>query len=51
MIAEALNLLIRAVNIVLAGRGERYRLTADTIWSRRDGWTLIALREVDHDHQ
>ncbi len=51
MITEALSLLIRAVNLVLAARGERYRLTADTIWSRRDGWTLIALREVNHDQQ
>ena len=46
MSAEAINLLVRAVNILLAANGAPYRVTSDDItMTRRAGHTLIALRE------
>ena len=47
MSAEAINLLVRSVNILLAANGAPYRVTSDDITMiRRDGFTLVALRET-----
>lgn len=44
--AEAISLLVRSVNILLAANDESYRVTWDNLtMTRRGGYTLIALQE------
>lgn len=45
--AEAINLLVRSVNILLAANDAPYRVTADDMMTtRRAGYTFLALRET-----
>lgn len=43
---SGLKLIVFAVNMWLAAQGATYRVTADVIHSRRDGYTLLALKET-----
>ena len=42
-----LRLLIAVYNMWLSYQGAPYRVTGDVVHSRRDGYTLLALRETN----
>lgn len=52
VLPDAVRLLARAVNIMLEADGSPQRVTAhDVTVTRRDGYTIIALRETTNDVQ
>jgi len=52
VLPDAVRLLARAVNIMLEADGSPQRVTAhDVTVTRRDGYTIIALRETTGDVQ
>lgn len=43
---ESIRLMIRAINCLLVADGASYRVTDGITITRRDGFTILAIREV-----
>ena len=46
---EAIRLIVRALNIILAAQGEGYRVKGEVTITRYQGYTIIAVPETTPD--